>query len=132
VAAASHDSLRLSLELPAEVDAGEPVAFVFRVENVSGRTLDLYLRGRTIAFDVIVTRPDGAAVWRRLEGEIIPAILRIETLAPDEALELADTWLQRSDAGDAVPPGEYRVHAELLTESEPLRSAALPLRIRGD
>jgi hypothetical protein len=86
------DSLRLHLDVPDRVRTGEPVPIGIRVQNVSGGPLDLYLRGRTIAFDIVVSREPGEIVWRRLEGEVIPAILRIETLRPGEVLELSDVW----------------------------------------
>lgn len=123
------DSLRLWLELPEQVSAGEPVPVTFRVENISDGPLDLYLTGRPIAFDLIVEDEGGTVVWRRLEDQVIPAILRIETLAPGERLELDDTWDQRSNAGEPVAPGAYTVRGELLTEQEPLVTPAVPLRI---
>lgn len=129
VPATVSDSLRLWLEVPEEVRAGEPVPIAFRVQNVSDRPLDLYLRGRTIAFDLIVADAEGAVVWRRLEDAIIPAILRIETLGAGETLGLEDTWDQRSNAGDAVAPGAYTVRGELLTEGERLTTPSVPLRI---
>ncbi len=125
----ASDSLRLRLEAPAEVAAGAPVPITLRVENLTDRTLTLYLTGRTIAFDVVVERAGGARVWRRLEGETVQSILRLEELGPGEALVLEDAWDQRSDRGEAASPGEYRIHGELLTEGEPLVSPAEPLRI---
>lgn len=125
----SADSLRLRVEVPAEVVAGETVPIALRVENLTERTLTLYLTGRTIAFDVIVERSGGPRVWRRLEGEVVQSILRLDTLGPGEALVLEDSWDQRSNAGEAVLPGEYRIHGELLTEGEPLVFPAEPLRI---
>jgi hypothetical protein len=131
LAVTSHesDSLSLGIQAPGRVSPGEPVPVVLRVENVSGRTLDLYLRGRTIAFDIVVTDTDGRVVWRRLEGEVIPAILRIETLEAGAALELEASWDQRSSAGEPAVAGLYRVHGELLTEADPLVTPAVPLRV---
>ena len=123
------DSLHLTLGVPREALAGEPVPITLRVENVSGRALDLYLRGRTITFDIVVTDEAGREVWRRLEDEMIPAILRIDTLEPGATLELVEAWDQRSNLGEPVPPGHYRVHGELLTEEQPLLTPAEPLRI---
>jgi hypothetical protein len=123
------DSLRLSLVVPAEVALAAAVPVRFTVENVSGRQLELYLRGRTIAFDIVVTGPAGDTVWRRLEDEVIPAILRLEPLGPGEALELSDSWDQRDNAGRPVSAGDYRVRGELLTEGPPLRTAGAALRI---
>lgn len=129
--ATESDALRLRLDVPDSAAPGESVEILFRVENVSDRPLDLYLRGRTIAFDVVVTDERGEVVWRRLGGEIVPAILRIETLGPGRAIELTERWDQRTDAGSPVDPGLYSVRAELLTEDRPLISATEPFRIGG-
>jgi hypothetical protein len=123
------DSLRLTLEFPDRIAHGQPVPITLRTENTSGRVVDLYLRGRTIAFDILVTDEVGAVVWRRLEDEIIPGILRIETLDPGEVLEVKDVWDQRGSSGEMIPPGSYRVQGELLTEGEPLVTPARKLKI---
>jgi len=114
------DSLRLRLEVPPEVKAGTGVPITVGVENLTGRRLDLYLTGRPIAFDLIVTDQSGGVVWRRLEGHHVPMVLRIETLEPGACLEFGDTWNQRTTAGNAVPPGLYRVRGEILSENGPL------------
>jgi hypothetical protein len=124
------DSLLLRLEAPDTVPAGDPVPFALRAENRSGATLTLYLTGREIAFDVVVLTESGDTVWRRLEGEVIPAMLRVETLEAGGALLLETTWDQRTADGAAASPGRYRVHGEILTEGAPLRSPAVELRIR--
>jgi hypothetical protein len=86
--------------------------------------------GRTIAFDLVVRSPDGRVVWRRLEGQSIPAILQIRTPAPGEALALSDTWTQRGGDRRAVPPGTYSVEGVLPTDApEPLRAPPVPLVI---
>ena len=125
------DSLGIRVEFPRDVVAGQRVPMLVRVENVKDTTLTLYLVGRTIAFDLIVETPDGAPVWRRLDGEVVPAILRLETLKPGQALVLEDTWDQHSNSGQPLPPGEYRVRAELLTDGDPVSSQVELLRIRA-
>ena len=129
VPASISDSVRVGLEVLERVRAGEPVRIVLRLENISDRTLDLYLRGRAIAFDVIITRKDGTVLWRRLEDEAVPAILRIETLKPGAVIELEDTWEQRANGGAPVSAGEYWIRGEILTELEPLVTASASLRI---
>lgn len=126
---AGSDSLRLETRVPERVPAGETVPIVLRAENVSGETLDLYLQGRAIAFDVAVMDADGRVVWRRLEDEVVPAILRIETLEPGAALELEAGWDQRSSTGESVAPGGYTLHGELLTEGDPLITPTARFRI---
>ncbi len=127
--APESDSLRLTLEFRERVREGEPVPVTLRVENVGSATLDLYLTGRPVAFDLVVTDREGAVVWRRLEGEIMAAVLRIEILEPGGALSFDDVWDQRSNAGEPVTAGEYFLHGELLREDGPLASAPRPLVI---
>jgi len=128
VPAAESDSLRLHIVVPERIASGEQMQVTFRVENVSGRPLELYLRGRTIAFNVIIMR-DGEVVWRRLDDDAIPAILRLEMLERGGILELTDSWDQRSAKGERVPPGEYTVRVELLTDREPIVSPVVGFRI---
>jgi len=130
VSAAAPASLRLRLEMPPEVRAGEVVPIVLRLENSGDRPLELYLRGRTIAFDVVVARPDGHVVWRRLQGEIIPAVVRVELLGPGEALELRGEWDQRTSGGEPVAPGAYVAHGVVLTDApRPFTTDGVSLRI---
>jgi len=129
MADATSDSLRLDLIVPDQVDAGEPVDMTLRVENVAGRPLDLYLTGRTIAFDLVVEDPVGTEIWSRLHDQVLQQILRVEHLAPGDTLVLEDTWLQRSNAGSPAEPGDYQVRGSILTEDEPLTAGPVPLRI---
>lgn len=103
------DTLQVAVEVPARVRTGEAVPITLRVTNVGDERLDLELRGRPIAFDLVVTGPDGSVVWRRLEGRTVPAILQVRTLGPRESLELRDVWDQRERDGSRVAPGSYRV-----------------------
>jgi len=116
--------------VPPRVRSGEPVQIALRAKNVGNKPLELYLQGRTIAFDIIVARSNGPVVWRRLEGATIPAILRIEVLKPGAVLELTDTWDQRTKNGEPVAPGHYTVEGVLPTDSPtPLKTRPAPLRI---
>ena len=125
------DSLRLDLEVPVEARVGSVVPIALRVRNVGNQAIDLYLRGRTIAFDVIVRRDSGEVVWRRLENAIIPAILRIETLAPNATLELRADWSLATTTGATVTPGTYAVQGVLLTEDAEMRTVPVSLHVSG-
>jgi len=130
---ATSDSLAFTIHVPDSVHAGEPVPIVLRLTNRTDAPIDLHLLGRTIAFDIVVTREDGTPVWRRLEGQAVQSILQLRTLAPSETLELSDRWDQRMRGGAAVPPGLYHVHGELPTdEPEPLRTQTASLLILPD
>lgn len=128
---APSDSLALILLVPDSVRAGEPVRFTLRVQNRSQRALDLYLRGRTPTLDVVLTDTAGAVVWRRFEGQVIPAIVHLRTLGPGEQFELEATWDQRTAPGTWATPGSYTARGLLLAEGEPLASPAAPFRIVG-
>jgi hypothetical protein len=115
--------LRLALVAPDKVRRGEPVPITLRLTNTAKRGVELYLTGRTVTFDIIVARPDGQVVWRRLEHVATQQILQIKMLAPGETFELKDVWRQ------AVEPGEYTLTGVLPTGGEPLRTAPARLRI---
>lgn len=125
--------LRVLIDAPAEVRVGEPVPITVRLENVGDRPLDLYLRGRTIAFDVVVTGDDGSVIWQRLEGEIIPAIIQQVPIGAGKTFELRTEWGQRTTAGLPVEPGRYFLQAMVPTdEQRPLTSQLIRLRIVTD
>jgi hypothetical protein len=128
-AAMSGQNPRLEIEVPPRVVAGEPVRIVLRATNDAAGPLELYLMGRSVTFDVTVTGTDGTVVWRRLEGQTIPAILQVRFLAPGESLELEHVWDQRTNTGDLVAPGTYTVTGAIHTDSQPLKTPTAPLRI---
>lgn len=108
--------VRVSLVAPDTVARGAKVPVVIRVSNTTSAPLDLYLRGRDIAFDITVTDSTQAEVWRRLEGETVLAIIQIKTLGPGETLELSDEWDQRTKSGTPVAAGVYAVRGSVLTD----------------
>lgn len=101
-----------------------------RAKNTGTEPVDLYLRGREIAFDITVTSETGEIVWRRLESRIVPAILQVRTLSPGESLELREVWDQLSNAALPAGPGLYKVEGTVPTGSRPpTKTPAAPLRI---
>lgn len=129
---ALSDSLELTLVVPERIRHGQSVPIRLRGRNLSGRVLDLYLRGRATTLDVLVTASDGAVVWQRLAGEIIPAIIHVRTLGPGEAFEAEVTWDQRTREGRLVAPGRYLLQGMLLTDGEPLATPSITLHLTGD
>ena len=127
--AQTPDTLRFTLVAPDSVRPGEAVAIALRLTNSSDRAVELYLTGRSITFDIVVARPDGQIVWRRLQHVPTQQILQVRTLAPGETLELTDRWQQRTDSGTPVVPGDYTVTGVIPTDRQPLRTAPTRLRI---
>ena len=123
------ESIRLELNGPTEARVGSPIPIALRLRNLRDQPIDLYLRGRTIAFDVIVRRDSGEVVWRRLENAIIPAILRIETLPPHGMLELRADWSLETNTGAPITPGTYAVQGILFTEDAELSTVPIGLRV---
>jgi hypothetical protein len=123
-------TVRAVLEIPRVVQAGSRVPLRLRIENAGARPIDLYLRGREVTFDVIVSRASGEEVWQRLRDSIVPAIVQLRALAPGETLTASTTWDQRGNDGAPVGAGEYRLRAVLLLETDSLRSEPVPLTIR--
>ena len=106
----------VSLDVPGSVPAGAVVPIKVRVRNATDAPLDLYLRGRDVTFDIAITDSAGDAVWSRLTGEPVQAILQLRTLAAGEVLELSHDWDQRSQRGSSVPPGQYTIRGTVLTD----------------
>lgn len=124
------DSIRFQVVVPESVRVGEPVPIVLRLTNTADRPLTLYLQGRPIAFDVTVRRSDRSIVWRRLEGQVVSAILAVRQLEPGGTLEFEERWRQVSNDGKPVSPGEYSVTGSLPTDRPtPLESSPASLRI---
>lgn len=111
------EGVEVRLVVPRAVAAGDRVPISIRISNTAPAPVDLYLRGREITVDIVVTDSTGADVWRRLEGEIVPAILQLKTLASGEVLELTHEWDQTSRRGERAPAGVYGVQAFVLAEN---------------
>jgi hypothetical protein len=124
------DSMRVEIVVPPKVAVGVPVPIAIRIGNTAARPIELHLQGRTVVFDLTVSRGD-ALVWRRLEGEAVTAILQLRVLAPGEVLELKDTWQQTDGTGRPVGPGTYSVTGMVPTDAAPLRAGPVTLTI-GD
>lgn len=121
----------VTLDVPRSVAAGATVPIKLRVTNSTAAPLDLYLRGRDVTFDIAITDSAGDAVWGRLAGEPVQAILQLRTLAPGEVLELSHAWDQKSQRGSVVPPGRYSVRGSVLTDgTTTLESSVETLEIR--
>lgn len=106
---------------------------MIRIKNVSETPLELYLRGRTIAYDILIRDATGRVVWHRLEGDIIPGIIQFKVLNSGEVLELSHEWNQRTNRGKAVEPGLYTAQGIVLTDGPgPLASPPKPLLIVSD
>jgi hypothetical protein len=128
--ASAHGNPVVTLHAPGTVPLGTAVAISMRIENKSAEPLELYLRGREPVYDFLVSTIAGDVVWRRLEGEVAQAILRLELIEAGQVLEFRDSWDQRDNAGQLVSPGAYTIRGIVLSDrSSTLESAPVELRI---
>jgi hypothetical protein len=125
-----QDSVAFRVLAPTSARAGEPVPMELVLTNRTERPLTLYLQGRPLAFDITVSRQDGTAVWRRLEGQVVSTILAVRELAPAASLRFEAVWDGRFRDGRVALPGRYRITGRLFTDTpEGLTTAAVPIRI---
>src|SRR3954469_11510027 len=61
----------VELLMASKVPPGDTVEITLRLRNNSIRPLALQLPGRPVAFDVVISRADGAPVWRRLNRGLV-------------------------------------------------------------
>ena len=121
----------LELDAPRRVGAGTSAALVLRLRNTGSQPATLYLRGRHIAFDFLVTNQQGV-VWQRLHGQTVPAIARVVDLAAGEVMEFRETWPLTNNDGRPVAAGSYSVEGLLLREEpEPMRTTVHQLDVSG-
>lgn len=66
-------------------------------------------------FDFVVTSKDGTEVWRWSSGKAAIMMLTEREIAPGELAVHSVVWDGTDSTGAPVPPGEYKVHAEILT-----------------
>lgn len=124
-----QDSVILEIEAPTLVRSGRQIPIALHLRNLTRDTLTLNLLGRTMTFDVIVRDSSGREIFRLLQNRASPAILRLERLNAGESRDMVYRWDQNADDGRPARPGEYSIEALLPTDDEPIRSAAVPLRI---
>ncbi|MEW6299406.1 MAG: BsuPI-related putative proteinase inhibitor [Thermodesulfobacteriota bacterium] len=67
-------------------------------------------------FDFVVTSKDGSEVWRWSAGKAAIMMLTEREIAPGELAVHSVVWDGSDSTGTPVPPGEYEVHAEILTK----------------
>ena len=124
------DSLRFTLVVPDTIRTGQPVRITLRLTNVTAHPVEAHFMGREIAFDIVVAGKDGRVVWRRLAHAVVPGILQVKILSPNERLEFSDVWRQEGDDGKPVAPGSYTLWGVLPSDDrESRRTDKSTLRI---
>lgn len=125
------DSVRISVSAPASASHGDSIEITAAAENISGQTMTLYLRGREATFDIEVSDSRGRVVWRRLADELVPAMLRVETLSPGARIAATFRWDLRAQTGELLAADSYQISAHLLLETGRSSSTPIAFRVRA-
>ncbi len=110
--------IKLSLEVPPQVRAGEAVPLRLVAKNVTDAPLEVGFTGREdtgFCRDFVVSTPDGVELWRFVDPDTMAcqAILSPKTLGPGEELTLEGEWNQADAQGTPVVAGSYIVRGFL-------------------
>lgn len=102
--------IKLRLEAPATVSAGQAIPFKLHVQNTGDRSIEVHLAGNP-AHEFIVTKPDGLSIWRSVHGLVL--VNAIKTIPAHEELILETEWDQKGLDEKFVSLGKYRVQGIL-------------------
>jgi hypothetical protein len=112
---AAREPFALQLNVPSEVQSRQPVPLRITLQNTGSGPVKFGLGDAENTFDIVVRRPDGTEVWRRLRGRVIVLVSHWRLLASGDRLSFEDTWNQRDNQGHPVQAGIYCVQGTLLT-----------------
>jgi len=112
---------------------GEPVRLVITV--AASETITLHYR-TTQRYDIVITDPDGKEVWRWSKDKAFGEVVEEVTLEENETLTFNESWDQRDNNGQPVPPGSYTAtatstHCDANLENCGQLSASRTLQIRA-
>ncbi|MGB9907206.1 MAG: BsuPI-related putative proteinase inhibitor [Candidatus Saccharicenans sp.] len=91
------------------------ITFILTIRNEGSKTLDLVSATSQI-YDIEVYQEPGILVWNWAYGRAFLTIITTVTLQPGEQKIYRENWEVRSNQGDPLPPGTYKVRARLVTD----------------
>jgi hypothetical protein len=95
--------------------SGEPITFSFSVMNCTDSQMVIsYPNAQRYEFTVEASSDQPLEVWRWSSGRRFAEGLADETFEPGETKTYTETWDQRADAGQLVPPGTYLLTSDDL------------------
>jgi hypothetical protein len=108
------NELKFTLVVPPRVAVGRPTPLTLRVTNVAAHPVTVLWPGRSARGDVdfiVETLNDSQLVWNaNYEKRRLLSFTR-QTLQPRQTITVTEVWNQRSNDGNPVAPGQYRVRA---------------------
>ena len=113
------DSLRFALEVPAEAVVGQAVPVRITVRNGTGHPVAFNVADPH-PVNVVVSRPDGTAVWALLADSSLAQMMEVgETIPAGGMRTFTRRWDQRTRGGRRAGPGTYCVSALLYADTPP-------------
>ena len=91
------------------LEQGKPLQLVITVAVRDAMTL--YYR-TSQRYDLAVTNSEGQEVWRWSRDQTFAQVTEEVPLEANGMLSFAETWDQRGNDGQQVPPGDYQIVAE--------------------
>jgi len=91
------------------LEQGKPLQLVITVAVRDAMTL--YYR-TSQRYDLAVTNSEGQEVWRWSRDRTFAQVTEEVPLEANGMLSFAETWDQRGNDGQQVPPGDYQIVAE--------------------
>jgi hypothetical protein len=112
---------------------GEPILLTITV--AAGEPITLYYR-TTQRYEIVITDQADEEVWRWSKDKSFGQVLEEVTLEENETLVFSETWDQRDNDGQPVPPGNYTVtatslHCDANHENCGQLSASATLQVRA-
>lgn len=91
------------------------ITFTLTVRNESLKEIEL-VSATSMLYDIEVYEKPGVLIWNWSYDKSFLMVLTSINLQPGEEKVFRQTWEVRSNTGQPVPPGTYRVRACLVTE----------------
>ena len=116
----AQEPIRVELEVPATVRHGDEVQVRVRVHNGSDRPMGIGFAQRR-GFDLLLARAEGradsSAVWSPPRYFSATRDLTVtDPVPPGRDTVFTVIWPVVDDAGQKVPPGDYRIRATVAAE----------------
>lgn len=117
--------MRLELESPPSVRAGDTVRFTLRLHNPGSAPVAVGLFAPVPDHDVLVTTLEGTRVWSRLGGRAVAAAQTVVTIRPGGSLTFEIPWDQtESPRRDPNPMTFGPPESDGISKGGPVRTGS--------
>ncbi|MGQ9579236.1 MAG: BsuPI-related putative proteinase inhibitor, partial [Candidatus Aminicenantales bacterium] len=90
------------------------ITFTLTIQNAGPKTLDLVSLSSQI-YDIEVYQEAGILIWNWANDRSFLTVITTIILEPAQTRVFQETWQVQTNQGHPVPPGTYKVRAQLVT-----------------